>query len=161
MYKDEMWYRNWSRAIDAHKDDLTDKQWKKYNIAYMLKLGRRVKDFSDKCKTCRDYQHPLTRLEEELQELPESKAQRQYQAKILGEMTNHMVKNHRIAPPNYHVKKMLRYGLVLGFVVGIIVALFVTGNLLHIPLGIILGVVLAEFYGYAEDNRIKQEKRIL
>ena len=66
MYKDEMWYRNWSRAVDAHKEDMTDKQWQKFNIVLMLKLGRRVKDFSDKCKTCRDYQHPLTRLEEEM-----------------------------------------------------------------------------------------------
>ena len=76
-------------------------------------------------------------------------------------MTDHMVKEHRIAPPKYHIYKMLRYGLIAGVVIGVFVALFVTYNLLHIPLGIALGAALAVVYGYAEDNRIKQEKRTL
>ena len=161
MYKDEMWYRNWSRAVDAHKEELTDKQWEKYGIAYILKLGRRVKDFSDHCKPCRDYQHPLTRLEEEMRELPDSKAQRQYQAQLIGSLTDHMVKQHRIAPPNYHVKKMLKYGMIAGVVIGVLVSFFVTGNVLHLPIALVLGIALAVIYGYAEDNRIKQEKRTL
>lgn len=161
MYKDEMWYRNWSRAIDEHKDDMTDKQWVKYNIRLMLALGKRVKNFSDNCQVCREYQHNLTRLEEEMQELPDSKAQRQYQSKMLGIMTDHMVKQHRIAPPNYFVRKMIRYGLYAGLVIGLGVAIFVTGNILHIPIALILGAILAVFFGYAEDNRIKQEHRIL
>ncbi len=160
MYKDEMWYRNWSRAVEVHKEDLSDKQWEKYSIKYMLKLGQRVKSFSDGCRTCRGYQHHLTRLEEEMQELPESKAQRQYQAKLLGTMTDHMVKEHRLAPPNYHMKKMLKYGIYAGSVIGFFVAIFVTGNLVHIPIAIILGAVLAEFYGFAEDTRIKKEHRL-
>jgi hypothetical protein len=161
MYKDEMWFRNWSRAVDEHKDDMTSKQWEKFHIKYMLRLGQRIKDFSDGCKTCREYQHPLTRLEEELQELPGSKAQRQYQTQVLNTITDHMVKEHRIAPSNYYLKKMLKYGIVVGLVIGIIVTFFVTRNLLHLPVAIILGAALSELYGYAEDNRIKQEHRIL
>ena len=161
MYKDEMWYRNWTRAIDEHKDDITDKQWKKFNINYMLKVGKRIKGFSDNCKTCRDFQHTLTRLEEEMRELPGSKAQRQYQTKMLGVITDHMVKHHRIAPPKYHLLKMLKYGVIAGFVIGTFVALFVTFNLLHIPLGILLGISLAAAYGFAEDSRIQQEHRLL
>ena len=161
MYKDEMWYRNWSRAVETHKEDLTDKQWKKFHIPFMLKIGKRAKDFADSCKTCRDYQHPLTRLAEEMRELPDSKAQRQYQTKLLGTITDHMVKEHRIAPPNYHMLKMLKYGVMAGSIIGVFVAIFVTGNPLHVPAGIILGVILAEIYGYGEDIRIKQEKRTL
>jgi hypothetical protein len=100
-------------------------------------------------------------LEEEMRELPDSKAQRQYQMKMLGTITDHMVKEHRVAPPNYHVKKMLRYGLILGVVTGVIVTFFVTGNLLHIPVAIVLGIAIAALYGYTEDSRIKQEKRTL
>lgn len=161
MYKDEMWYRNWSRAVEGHKEIFSNKQWEKYNIKYMLKLGQRAKDFADGCGTCRGYQHPLTRLEEEMRELPDSKAQRQYQAKFLGEMTNHMVKEHRLAPPKYHMIKMLKYGLNVGGVIGFIVTFFVTGNPIHLPIAVILGAVLAELWGFAEDNRIKQEHRLL
>ncbi len=161
MYKDEMWYRSWSRAVDEHKEELTTKQWEKYNIDTMLKLGHRAKDFADSCQTCRGFQHPLTRLEEEMRELPGSKAQRQYQAKYLATITEHMVKEHRIAPPNYHMNKMLKSGLVIGVVIGFIVTFFVTGNLFHFPIAVVLGVILAELYGFAEDNRIKQEHRLL
>lgn len=161
MYKDEMWYRNWSRAVEEHKADMTDKQWTKYNIKFMLSIGKRIKDFSDGCQACRDYQHILTRLEEELQELPSSKAQRQYQSKMLNEITDHMVKHHRIAPPHYFTRKMLKYGIYIGIIVGLGVTIFVTGNVLHIPIAILLGILLAVIYGYAEDNRIKQEHRLL
>ncbi|MDF1512879.1 MAG: hypothetical protein P1S60_03610 [Anaerolineae bacterium] len=161
MFKDEMWHRNWSRAVSEHKDDLSDKQWQKNKIDLMLKIGKRVKDFSDGCATCRGYQHPLTRLEEEMHELPDSRAQRQYQAQMLGNIADHMVKEHRIAPARYYSVKMLRYGAIAGLIIGLGVVFLVTGNLFHLPIAILLGLALAAIYGYAEDSKVAQEHRLI
>ena len=110
MYKDDIWYRKLEQAVDEHRPDFTEKQRKKFAIDFMMRIARRVKDFSDSCETCRSCQHTLTRMEEEFLELPGSKAQRQYQRKQLQLMAEHFASEHRLAPPRFYLLKYLRYG---------------------------------------------------
>mgnify|MGYP006302206597 FL=1 len=118
MYKDDLWYRKLVQEIEAHKDDLTDKEWSKYKIDQLLRTAERVRQESEECETCRDYQHTITRLEEELQELPDSKAQRQWQSEKLREIGKHFVRVHDLAPPRFYFRKWLKLGLVVGMVLG-------------------------------------------
>lgn len=152
MYKDEIWYRKLEDELDEHRDDFDEKQWKKYQLDQLLKVANRVRTLSDGCETCRSYQHLLTRMEEEVQELPDSKAQRQYQREQLYEMAKHFVAEHRLAPPNFFLRKYLRLGLIIGGVVGF-VAMVLVGNLLLLPLGLLLGGGGAALYGWTEDQR--------
>jgi hypothetical protein len=160
MYKDEIWYRKLEQAVDEHRESLTEKQWRKYNIDGLLRVANRVRQFSDDCDTCQSYQHALTRLEEEFQELPDSKAQRQYQADQLQEMATHFVNAHQIAPPGYFLRKWLRRGLIAGAVVGF-AALIVVGNLLLLPLAIIAGAAVTALYGWSEDQKVTREHRLI
>jgi hypothetical protein len=156
MYKDEIWYRKLEEALDEHRDDFSDKQWDKYRIDLLLKVANRVRTFSDDCETCRSYQHRLTRLEEEIQELPDSKAQRQYQREQLYGMAQHFVAEHQLAPPGFFLRKYLRVGLIAGAVLGF-AAMLAIGNLLIFPLGILLGGGMAALYGWTEDQRYERK----
>ena len=118
MYKDDIWYRKLCQAVEEHRPDFTEKQVKQFAIDYMLRIAQRVRDYSDSCEVCRSFQHTLTRLEEQFQELPDSKAQRQYQKKQLQEMAEHFVGAHRLAPSRYYLIKYLRFGLTIGMVAG-------------------------------------------
>lgn len=160
MYKDEIWYRKIEQAIEDRRESFTDKQWAKFRIDELLRVANRVREFSDGCETCRDFQHTLTRLEEEFQELPGSKAQRQYQGDQLLEIEEHFAKAHRIALPRFYLRKRLKLGLVVGAVGGFI-GLLVVGNLLLFPLGIVVGAILAVLYGLVEDQTIEREHRRL
>ena len=122
MYKDDLWYNKLTRAIEERKSEFSDKQIAKYQIDLLLHLARRIKDYSEKSETCRSYQHTLTRLEEEMGELPESKAQRQYQKEKLREIAEYFVKHHRLAPPKYYAKKWALHGVIAGAVVGLVVS---------------------------------------
>jgi len=158
MYRDEIWYRKLEQSISERRDSFTDKQWSKFRIDQLLKMANRVRVLSDDCEVCRGYQHTLTRLEEEFTELADSKAQRQYQVQQLALMAKHMVADHRLAPPQFYVRKWLRFGLIAGAIVGF-VAMLAIGNLLLLPGGVIGGVALGAVYGYSEDQKVEREHR--
>ena len=160
MYKDEIWYRKLVQAVEEHREQLGQKQWHKYRVDLLLKIANRVREFSDGCETCRGYQHTLTRLEEEFQELPDSKAQRQYQLVQLRAMTGHFVEVHRLAAPGYFARKWLKLGMLAGLALGFL-AMLVYGNLLLWPLGVLVGAGLAWVYGLTEDKKFEREHRLL
>ena len=158
MYKDEIWHRKLVEAFGQHRDGFTGKQWAKFRMDRLLKVANRVREFSDSCETCQGFQHTLTRLEEEAQELPGSKAQRQYQAEQMWGMEVHLAAAHRLAPPAFFVRRWLRLGSLLGSAAGFVTSL-VVGNLLLIPAGALVGAVLAALYGNTEDQKVEREHR--
>ncbi|MGC9521882.1 MAG: hypothetical protein ACP5HG_08380 [Anaerolineae bacterium] len=158
MYRDDIWYRRLQAAVEEHRDGFTDKQWNKYRIGHLLRVADRVREFSDTCETCKEYQHTLTRLEEELQELPDSKAQRQYQREQLVEMGRHFVAEHELAPPFFFLRKWLKQGLRAGIVLGLVLAIGLA-NGLFLPIAGIAGAVLGAIYGFVQDQRYEREHR--
>jgi hypothetical protein len=160
MYKDEIWYRRFEQSVQNRRDSFTDKQWIKLDLDYLLKVANRVREFSENCETCRGYQQTLTRLEEELQELPNSKAQRQYQAGQLDEIGRHFVAEHRLAPPRFFFKRWLKHGLFAGIGIGFL-AMLVVGYLLLLPLGIVVVTGMGALYGYSEDQKHARERRVI
>ena len=160
MYKDDIWFRKLSQAVDAHRPDFSDKQLKKFAIDFMMRIAQRVKDYSGTCEVCRSYQHTLTRLEEEFQELPDSKAQRQYQKKQLQEMTDHFASAHRLAPPRYYLVKYLRLGLIAGLFTGIILGFFLNDGV-YLLAGPAIGLAIGGLLGGAEDAKVRNGHRLI
>lgn len=158
MYRDDIWYRKLEAAVEEHRDGLSKKQWRKYRIGHLLRVADRVREFSETCETCQGYQHTLTRLEEELQELSDSKAQRQYQSEQLTEMGRHFVADHGLAPPYFFLRRWLRYGLIGGSILGLVLAVGLANGLL-LPLSGIVGTVLGAIYGFSQDQRFEREHR--
>jgi hypothetical protein len=160
MYKDEIWHRKFEQAVVNRRDLFSDKQWTKFDLDYLLKVANRVRELSDSCETCRAYQQTLTRLEEELQELPNSKAQRQYQAGQLDEIGRHFIAAHKIAPPRFCLKRWLKIGLFAGLGIGF-VAMLVVGDLLLFPLAIVALTAAGALYGYSEDQKFARTGRVI
>jgi hypothetical protein len=161
MYKDDLWYRKLTRDIEQHRADFTDKQLRAYQIDLMLRIAQRVKEASDACETCRNFQRALSRLEEEFSELPDSKAQRHYQKQQLRLMAEHFVKAHRLAPAQYYIHLYANYGFIVGLLLGIIVGLLMLNNGLYLPLGAVAGLILGVALGSSVDARVKREQRML
>ena len=161
MYKDELWYRQLIRDIEEHRLDFTDKQLRAYQVDLMLRLALRIKETSDTCETCRSFQSALSRLEEDLPELPGSRAQCHHQAQQLRLVTEHFVKAHRLAPAQYYTRLYANYGFVTGLLFGIAVGLLVWGNGLYLPVASVAGLILGVVYGSSVDARVKREKRLI
>jgi hypothetical protein len=158
MYRDEIWYRKLEEAVVEHRGDFTAKQWSKYRIDHLLRLANHIRGYSDACDACRDYQQVLTRLEEEFQELPESKAQRQYQEAQLAQMAAHFATSHRLVPAGYFLRQWLRRGVLLGVVVSFAAAVLV-GNALLLPVGTLAIAAASVLYGMGLDEKVARERR--
>jgi hypothetical protein len=158
MYRDEIWYRKLEEAVRAHQDDLTSKQWATYQIDQLLRIADRVREHADGCETCRSFQHTLTRLEEELQELPGSKAQRQYQAAQLRQMGEHFVAEHHLVPPRFYLRRWLRIGVFAGLAIGLLAAL-VAQNATLVPVVTLVIVACCALYGFTRDQEVEREHR--
>lgn len=158
MYKDEIWYRKLESAVNGRRDDFSDKQWRKFQVGRLLRTANRVRETSESCETCQSYQHTLTRLEEEFAELPDSKAQRQYQAEQLREMGQHFVRAHGFAPSGYFLRYWLRMGLRVGALAGFL-GMIIGGNLLLLPVGIVLVGAVSAAIGYVVDQKYERERR--
>jgi len=161
MYKDELWYRQLIRDIEAHQSDFTEKQLHAYQIDLLLRLALRIKETSDACETCRSFQSLLSRLAEELPQLPGSKAQRRSQIQQLRIIVEHFVKAHRLAPAQYYTHLYANYGFITGLLLGIAVGLLMLNNGLYLPAAAVAGLVLGVLLGYSVDARVKREQRIL
>ena len=161
MYKDELWYRQFTRGIEERRLDFTAKQLRAYQVDLMLRIALRVKELSDACETCRGFQQLLSRMEEEFPELPGSKAQRHYQIQQLRLMTEHYVKLHRLAPAHYYTRLYANYGFVVGLLFGITVGLLMLNNGLYLPLASVAGLILGATFGWIADARIKHDRRVL
>lgn len=159
MYKDDQWYLAWAEAVEVHQEAFTAKQNRRFQIDLMMRIARRVRDYSDRCETCRDYQHTLTRLEEEMQELPDSKAQRQWQRQKLREIGQHYVAHHNLAPPGHYTRQGLKYGLLIGAALGVLVGLIVLGDALYLPAFTALGVLGGLMFGSGQDANVKSNHR--
>ena len=161
MYEDDLWYRRFTKVVEDHKSAFSEKQVKRYQLTLLLRIAGRVKDFSDQCETCRSYQRTLTRLKEEMPELPGSRAQRQYQAQQLREMGEHFVNAHNLAPPGYYMRKWLIYGLIAGAALGVILGMVILGSALYLPAGAAIGVLVGGMIGNVMDGNVKQGHRLI
>jgi len=161
MYKDELWYRQLIRDIEAQQTDFTDKQLHAYQVDLLLRLALRIKEASDACETCCSFQTTLSRLAEEFPQLSGSKAQRRYQAQQLRIIVEHFVKAHRLAPTYYYTHLYANYGFIVGLLLGIAVGLLMLNNGLYLPVAAVAGVVLGVLLGYSADARVKREQRII
>jgi len=161
MYKDELWYRQFIRDIEQHRSDFTDRQLHAYQIDLMLRLALWIKEASDACETCRSFQSALSRLAEELPELPGSKAQCHHQVQQLRLIVEHLVKAHRLAPAQYYTRLYANYGFITGLLFGIAVGLLVMNNGLYVPVAAIAGLILGVVFGSSVDARVKRERRLI
>lgn len=161
MYKDELWYRQLTRDIEEHCLDFTEKQVHAYQVDLLLRLALRIKEAADACETCRSFQSILSRLAEELPQLPASKAQCHYQAQQLRLIVEHFVKAHRLAPAHYYGRLYANYGFITGLLLGIAVGLLVLNNGLYLPVASVAGFGLGGLLGHSVDARVKHEQRII
>jgi len=161
MYKDDLWYTHFTRAIEERKSQFSDKQQAQYQIDFILRLARRVRDGSDRSETCRGFQHTLTRLEEEMGELPGSKAQRQYHRKMLAEMSEYFVKQYRLAPPQYYAHKGMLYGVSIGVALGAVAGFLIVSTIPLFLVGGLIGLLVGWLSGNMAAQRVTQEGRVI
>ena len=138
-----------------YKDSLSENEYKKYKLDLLLRIAKRVDSFSTICGECQLSQPEITSLVQDLGNLVQvaSKEERRSYFKMIGDITKHLQKRHKLVTKWQYVTMWSGIGLGIGVVLGAIL-----GNS---SLGTAIGTVIGLLVGLAMDFKAKREGRII
>lgn len=150
----ERWYENTEKAITSYQSGLTPKEVKKYKLDLLLRVARRIADFSDECGQCQVFQPDITQLVQELGTLSRRpKDARRAYSKKMKLVISHLQKNHKLITEGHY----RNLGMAIGSGVG--VALGVAFDTVGGGTGIGAGIGMA--VGASLDAKAKKEGRVI
>ena len=155
------WRRETIRALETKQRDFEQKQIEAYRLPLLQRCARRIEELSRHCETCRQFQHDVTRLVEEMHHLPDSKAQRRHQLEEIRRFTRHLRKAHDLTTKRYWISQGLNYGTILGMGAGLGLDLFIFQNGLALVAGMAIGVLGGTIVGMLLANRAEEREQIV
>jgi len=149
------WYDDIAKTINSYQDSLSKKDQKKYKLDLLLRVARRVADFSDECGQCQLFQPDITTLAQDLGSLVQmpDKARRKIYLKTINKIVKHLQSEHKLVTQGHHVGLWIAIGSGIGVALG--AGMDNVGG--GIPIGMAIGVAI----GLALDAKAKKEGRVI
>ena len=149
------WYEDTAKIINSYQYSLSKKEQKRYKLDLLLRVARRVADFSDECGQCQLFQPEITTLTQDLGSLVQmpDKARRKIYLKTINHIIKHLQSEHKLVTQGHNVGLWTAIGSGIGVALG--AGMDNVGG--GIPIGIAIGVAI----GIALDAKAKKEDRVI
>ncbi len=148
------WYNRTVKAINLHKDTFSKKDSKKYKLDLLLRLVRRVDEFSTTCGECQMFQPEITKLTEGLYYVSNiSEEERKSYSKTIGNITKHLQKQHKLVKEGQYMGIGMAIGIGIGAAFGAIFDNPGAGTAIGIAIGVAIGKYM--------DNKAKKEGKVI
>ena len=121
----------------------------------LLRIARRVDDFSATCGECQTFKQEITVLTGELGNLIQmpNKENRKSYFKAINNFVKHLKKQHKLVTEGQYMAMLSGIGPVLGIAIG--------ATLDNSGIGVAIGVVIGLAIGRYLDNKAKKEGRVI
>ena len=149
------WYNRTVKEINPYRDTLSKKDYKKYKLDLLLRLARRVEDFSSSCGECQTFQGEITRLTQELSlliQMPNKEKRKGYNKSING-MVKHLQKTHKLVSKGHYMGIGIAIGMGIGTAIGIALDNPGIGPTIGTGIGVAIGSYL--------DKKAQKEGRVI
>ena len=149
------WYNRIIKEINLHKDTLSKKDAKKYKLDLLLRVAKRVDDFSSYCGECQMFQQEITKLTGELSlliQMPNKEGRKSY-SKAINNIVKHLKKEHKLVSEG-------RY-MVIGMVIGMGLGRALGAALDNPGIGVAIGTGVGLAIGSYLDKKAKREDRVI
>jgi len=149
------WYDDIVKEINLYQDSLNKKVSKKYKLDLLLRIAKRVADFSTQCGQCQMFQQDITTLTKELSYLLQAQnkeAQKRY-FKTIGNITKHLQKQHKLVTKGQYIGICMAIGAGIGAALGAVLGNAGIGPALGITIGLAIGSYL--------DKKAQKEGRVI
>ena len=155
MEANSYWYDRIAREISPHRDTLSKKDCKKYKLDLLVRVAKRVDDFSSACGECQLFQPEITRLTQDLGNLAQmpDKEKRKSYSRTINNIIKHLQKQHHLVREGQYMGIGLAIGAGTGTVLG--AALDNTG------VGTAIGTGIGVAVGSYLDKKAKKEGRVI
>ena len=149
------WYDNIAKEINLYQDSLDKKTYKKYKLDLLLRLAKRVADFSTECGKCQMFQQEIATLTKELSyllQMPNKETRKRY-FKTIGNITKHLKKQHKLVTKGQYIGICMAIGAGIGTALG--------AALDNAGIGPAIGTAIGLAIGKYMDKKAEKEGRTI
>ncbi|MFC1955461.1 hypothetical protein ACFLWZ_02865 [Chloroflexota bacterium] len=151
------WHNRIVKEISPYQDSLGKKESKKYKIDLLLRIARRIDDFSPECGNCQLFQQEITKLVQDfgimLQTPNPGKEERKRYSKAINNIVSHLQKEHHLVSDGQNMGIWMAIGVGIGTAIGVALETTSVGTALGVGIG--LGV------GSYMDKKAKREGKVI
>lgn len=153
------WYNRIAIEIGQYQVSLGQKDTKKYKLDLLLRIAKRVDDFSATCGECQTFQSEITRMVQELSLLTQmpSKEGIKSHIKSVNSLVEHLKKVHKLVVKGHYMGIGIGIGMAIGAALGGALGAALDNPGIGTGVGIALGIAIG---GYL-DRKAKQEGRVI
>jgi hypothetical protein len=153
------WYNRTVSEIDQYRLSLAKKEVQKYKLDLLLRVTKRVDDFSQICSECQIYQKEIEGLVQELGLLiqrPDKGQHRKYTKAVFG-ITEHLKKVHKLVDKGYYMGIGIGIGMALGAGIGAAIGAAFDNPGVGTGMGLALGAAIGAYL----DRKAREEGRVI
>jgi hypothetical protein len=148
------WQREISEKIRGLKAVLSEREYKKRKLNNILRMIKRVADFSPTCEECHKFQTDITNLIHEMGSMAPAtdKSKKSYRVRIKN-ITTHLIKKHKLSYTGQHIGLGLSIGIGIGVSIG--------SAMDNIAVGIGAGVGIGMAIGSALEANARKKGKVI
>jgi hypothetical protein len=153
------WYNRITSDISGYRITLGQKDSRKYKLDQLLRIARRVDDFSGICAQCQGYQQEISRLVEDLSmmvQIPDNEGLKKHN-KAITDLTEHLKKVHKLVDKGHYMGMGIGIGLAIGAGVGTALGAALDSPGIGTGIGAGLGLAIGAYL----DKRAKEEGKVI
>jgi hypothetical protein len=153
------WYNRIVKELDQYQATLSKKDAQKYKTDLLLRVAKRVDDFSPSCGECQTFQSEITRLVQELSLLVQmpSKQGLKSHTKAVNSLVEHLKKVHKLVDKGHYLGMGIGIGLAVGAALGGALGAALDNSGIGTAIGVALGIAIGKYL----DKRAKEEGRVI
>ena len=159
MQVGSQWYNRIASELGQYQVTLGQKGAKKYRIDLLLRVARRVDDFSGICEECRNYQQEINGLVQELSmlvQMPSKESLKKYN-KDINNLVEHLKKVHKLVDKGHYTGMGVGIGMAIGGGIGAAIGAAADNPGIGTGIGVALGVVIGMYL----DRKAREEGRVI
>jgi hypothetical protein len=153
------WYNRIATEIGQYQVTLGQKDFKKYKLDLLLRVARRVDDFSATCGMCQTYKQEITNLVQEMSlliQMPSREGMKRH-TKEINNLVEHLKKVHKLVERGHYIGMGIGIGMLIGAAVGGSLGAALDSPGIGTAVGIGLGLAIG---GYL-DKKAEREGKVI
>lgn len=159
MQVGSQWYNRIDSEIDQYRVSLGPKGAKNYRLDTLLRVVKRVDDFSQTCGECQTYQKEIEGLVQELgliTQVPDKESRKKYTAAI-NKIIEHLKNTHKLVDKGHYMGVGIGIGMAIGAGIGAAFGAIMDNPVVGSGIGIALGAAVGAYL----DKKAREEGRVI
>ena len=153
------WYNRIAADISGYKLTLGPKASQRYRLDHLLRIARRIDDYSGICAECQGYQREITGLVQNLGlmvQVPDKEGFRKH-VRTITVLTEHLKKVHKLVDKGHYMGIGVGIGLAIGGGIGAALGSVVDSPGIGTGIGVALGLAVGAYL----DKRAGDEGKVI